>query len=282
MMLTIFDREIEKARQRLLVLAPPQANVPLELETVTYDPDEHRALLGDVQRLRGGVYLRDGAVTAKQLTSDGRHETAEDRDAWHVVVLDDARRVQGCIWYREHASFPAFEDLRACQTPLASRPEWRIPLKVAIHSEVERARREQVRYAEVGGWAVECGSHCVSAALLLVLGTFGLSQTIGGALVIATATVRHSSAKILRRLGGAPLEANGITIPGYYDERYGCEMELLRFDTRRPSAKYAPVVNRLKRELSEVEILSAQTPSMASAFAFNPVGAPRFAAVPAF
>ena len=271
-MLKLFERDIAAVDQRLVVIAPPYASIPGSLQNVTVDPAERELLIQEVQRLRGSIYLRDGALKADDLTPDGRHETREDEKSWHLLVMDEQRRVSGCIWYREHERMPAFHQLRVRDCALAHTDEWRERLQTAVEGEIARARRERIRYAEVGGWAVACGSRCFSAGLLLVLGTYGLSQIAGGALVVATATVRHSSAKILRRLGGSHLEGDGFVVPPYYDPRYDCDMELLRFDTRRPSAKYAGLVELLKGRLANVEVVSSGSPVIqAAAYASVPM-----------
>ena len=129
------------------------------------------------------------------------------------------------------------EDLRVRHTPLARSAEWRDKLWKGVESELKRARSERLRYAEVGGWAVSERSRCTSEGLVLALAGYSLGRICGGCLGITTATVRHCSSSILRRLGGAPLAADGAPVPSYYDSRYGCEMEILRFDSRRPNPK---------------------------------------------
>jgi hypothetical protein len=84
-----------------------------------------------------------------------------------------------------------------------------------------------------------------------------MGRIAGGALGITTATVRHSSSTILRRLGGSHLAAAGQTVPAYFDPRYNCEMELLRFDSRRPSAKYSGCIDLLHRKLANVLVVAA-------------------------
>ena len=256
-MLNLFERGIASVDQRLVVLAPPQAKIPPSLHNVVFAPSEHRHLLDQVQRLRGGIYLRDGALQRNQLTADGRHVTPEDDQSWHLLVTDAFGAVNGCIWYREHKT-PTLQELRVRDCPLASSDRWRRIFRRAIDNEIAQARRESIRYAEVGGWAVECRARCLSAGLFLILGTYALSQQAGGALVIATATVRNSSAKILRRLGGADLQADGHVVPSYYDERYECMMELLRFDTRKPADKYAKIVEALKAQFASVQVFAAR------------------------
>jgi hypothetical protein len=116
-----------------------------------------------------------------------------------------------------------------------------------------------MRFAEVGGWAVSKTARCTSEGLVLALATYSLGRIAGGAVGLTTATVRHASSKILRRLGGSSLEAFGSTVPSYYDARYGCEMELLRFDSRRPMARYAHLIERLKDRLADACVVAGHT-----------------------
>ena len=257
-MLKLFEREINALKRRLVILSPVGATIPESFGNITVDDDEHRHFKHALQRFRGGIYMRDGALRRDQLSADGRHITPEDDHAWHVLLRDNDDQITGCIWYLEHDQSPRFDDLRVRSCPLASQADWKDKLRRAVASEVSRARRERIRYAEVGGWAVACQAQCVSAALLLVLGTYSLSQLAGGALVMATATMRHSSAKILQRLGGSPFEIDGTPIPAYYDDRYECEMELLRFDTRRPASRYADLVNLINRQLIDVSVVASE------------------------
>jgi len=93
--------------------------------------------------------------------------------------------------------------------------------------------------------------------LVLALAAYGLSRKLGGALGITTANVTHASSSILRRLGGAYLEFNGITLPAYFDARYNTMIELLRFDSRKPSAKYLGLIELLRGKLSGVPVFAA-------------------------
>jgi hypothetical protein len=51
--------------------------------------------------------------------------------------------------------------------------------------------------------------------------------------------------------------ADTSPIPAYYDPRYGCNMELLRFDSRRPSPKYAPLIAELTEKLATVRVIAS-------------------------
>ena len=250
------DRTLRSVGQRLTLLAPPDRAVPETFSRCVFDPDRHSGLLENLQRFRGSAYLEDGAVTPDHLTPDGRHETPEDAQAWHLVLTNEVDDIIACAWYREHCSCVHFSRLRLRQCPLAAAPEWRDTLWAAVTDEIARARQDSLHYAELGGWAVAQNSRCTFEPLVLALATYSLARICGGALGITTATTRHASAHILARLGGAPLERDGVVIPPYFDPRYGCTMQILRFDSRAPSPKFAGIVALLAEKLSEVSVIA--------------------------
>jgi hypothetical protein len=256
-MLKLLEREIASVDQHLVVLSPPDRAIPASFKRVTVDTDRHQSVLRQVQRLRGDVYLQDGAITKEQLSHDGRHQTAEDDKSWHLAMLDAERRVTGVMWYREHDK-PTLQQLRTRHCPLADCGTWRDKLHAAVEFDIARARREGIGYAEVGGWAVAPEKRGTTEGLMLALAVYSLSQLTGGALVLTTATARHASAKMLRRIGGSGLESEGTALPSYYDPQYDCEMELLRFDSRRPSAKYARLVEMLKHSVARAEVVDCR------------------------
>lgn len=254
-MLKLLERTVSSLDQRLILLAPT-ADVPEFFQNVEHDPISHRRLVREMQKLRGKIYLDDGALGREQLTADGLHQTDEDQKSWHLLMVDSRRRVTGCAWYMEHPSSVDVNDLRVRHTPLARSTKWRSKLWKGVQSELREARRAQLRYAEVGGWAVSESSRCTSEGLVLALAGYSLGRICGGCLGITTATVRHCSSSILRRLGGAPLSADGAPVPTYFDPRYGCEMEILRFDSRRPNPKFNDLIERLREKMASVSILA--------------------------
>ena len=256
-MLRLLERNIASIERRLVLVAPAGAALPVDFAHVQHDVSRHQDLIEEMQRLRGSIYLQDGAVERHQLTADGLHRTPEDERSWHLLMLNREQKVSSCAWYMEHDGDARFEDLRVRHCALAQTDGWRQRLPKAIEAEVARARHAGLRYAEVGGWAVARGSRCTSEGLLLALAAYSLGRRLGGVLGLTTATVRHSSSTILRRLGGSLLEAGGALVPPYYDPKYKCEMELLRFDSRRPSPKYDGLIDMLGRRLGHVSVISA-------------------------
>jgi hypothetical protein len=255
-MLNLLSRTVETVNSRLVLLSPSNASMPSTFENVDYMPLRHAQLMVDMQRLRGSIYLKDGAVERHQLTIDGRHQTPEDEKSWHLLMVDKRGHVDACVWYMAHNPNVSVDRLRVRHCPLLENAVWRRTLVGAVESELARAKQAGMGYAEVGGWAVAEQSRCTSEGLILALAGYSLGRLLGGALGITTATVRHCSSTILRRLGGTDLQIAGRTVPSYYDPQYKCQMELLRFDSRQPSSKYNALVEMLKRKLTEVLVVS--------------------------
>jgi hypothetical protein len=84
---------------------------------------------------------------------------------------------------------------------------------------------------------------------------------LGGGIGIATATRRHGSSSILRRLGGRPLVIQGTELPSYYDPQYGCEMEILRFDSEEPNPRYEVWINDLSDYLQTSAVMAPDIPA---------------------
>jgi hypothetical protein len=163
------------------------------------------------------------------------------------------------MWYLQHPDPQSVEQLRVRNCPLNEASDWRRSFRTAVESELQRAQRDRLQYVELGGWAVDPSRRHSGEGLLLALAGFSLGRAFGGALGLTTATVRHDSSTILRRLGGTSLGSDGVALPPYYDPRYRCEMELLRFDSRTPNPKYAPVIDLLR---SYLEVAPVMRPSV--------------------
>jgi hypothetical protein len=200
------------------------------------------------------------------LSSDGRHRTDEDDRSWHLLFLNKLNQISSCAWYLPHGDSASFERLRVRHSPLTESSAWRDRVAAAVRSELASAKTQGLAYVEVGGWAVARDSRCKSEGLLLALGAYSLGRKLGGSLGITTATVRHASSHILRRLGGLPLDADGTSIPPYFDPKYDCTMELLRFDSRRPNPKYSSLIERLRDKLTHVPVIATAVSGSAPSY----------------
>src|SRR6476469_4332170 len=185
-MLRLLERNIASIGERLVLLAPPNTDLPEYFRNVTIDSTRRRELVAEMQRLRGSIYLHDGALQSEQLSPDGAHQTPEDQRSWHLLMLDKQQRVSSCVWYLEHENTISPDQLRVKNCPLGRQDGWNTKLSDAVESELSRARNARLRYAEVGGWAVSTRSRCTSEGLLLALGAYSLGRVLGGALGITT------------------------------------------------------------------------------------------------
>ncbi len=260
----------------LLLLAPPAHSGMSGSPDVTKFVDwNHEQLLSKVQRFRGATYLRDGAITEKSLDSEGRHRVDADFRSWHVLMLDEHGDICGCSRYSSYWIGEDFDDLAVGRSALAHSDQWGAKLRAAIELERRKALREDCNFAEVGGWAISESLRGTTEAIRIALATFALGHCLGVCIGVTTATVRHSSANLLRRIGGQRLSVDNTELPKYFDPEYECEMEILRFDSSAPNPKFAPWVDQLTMEMASVPVVASQLSPWVSARK-EPVEAPEF------
>jgi len=120
---------------------------------------------------------------------------------------------------------------------------------------MRRARAERVRFGEVGGWAISPLRRSGWEALRILLATFGLLELLGGCIGFATATTRHGSAQILKKIGLRCLDENGIQFGHYYDPHYACQMEMLAFDSRSANQRFVPWIKEFSSNLVTAAVL---------------------------
>jgi len=204
-----------------------------------------------MQELRGAVYLEEGAIGKDQLIQ-GRHHQACDSGSWHLLVLDQKGEVCGCARYREYLHDINFETLSVSRSAIANCSTWGDVFRSAVNNELALSRRLALPYVELGGWALLEEVRGTTEALRMALATYGLSQLLGGGVGISTATQRNGSASILRRVGGQSLQHREQELPSYHDPSYGCAMEVLRFYSWAPNARYADWTSDVKSDLCNI------------------------------
>ena len=148
---------------------------------------------------------------------------------------------------------------------LASCPQWGPTLKRAVESEIALAKTRRLSFVEVGGWAVAEHVRNTAEPLRLGLVAYSLGRLMGGAVGLCTATRRHCSSSILRRIGGSCLEHEGTVIPTYYDPRYACEMDILRFHSWSPNPRYELWIEEIRKSLQRLTIVQNSGRGLASA-----------------
>ena len=198
-----------------------------------------------MQRFRGSIYLSDGAIQGSDLSFDGRHKVSIDEESWHVLSLDPQGRVVACLRYLDESQRSAFNNLWVKHAAISRCPKFGASFRAAVEERMQRTRRQGLRFGEVGGWAVAQSHRWTVEPLRIILATYGLLELLGGCSGVATATFRHSSAVILRRIGLSSFVAGEGEVPPYYDPAYRCEMQVLQFDSRQPAEKYRNSVAEL-------------------------------------
>jgi hypothetical protein len=177
-----------------------------------------------------------------------------DEESWHLLLVRGAG-VIGCARYLVHSNTVPFENLTFRHGPLARDRSWGHKVRHAFESDLRMARAEGMAYVELGGWALAEEWRGTMAALKILLASYAWAKLMGGCLCACTATARHSSSAILRRIGGCSFEWRGEELPPYDDPAYGCEMQLLRFDSRYPNPRFFPLVGQVETELAKSRVI---------------------------
>ncbi len=193
--------------------------------------------------------MREYFPVADGLTPDGRHYQPADAESWHVLLEDERGRVRGCARYRPITA--GFSQLGARDCALAKSKTFGHLLEREVENHIRRARAANLQYGEAGGWVLAPEIRGSTAAINIALMTFALADQLGGGMGLTTATTRHYSAAMLRRLGGDRLGG----LPAYYDPKYGCIIEILAFDMKALAPQFAPKLEFFKSILSTMPII---------------------------
>ena len=171
------------------------------------------------------------------------------------MTLRSDGTVCACLRYLEQTYSRNFDDLWVRNAALMRSFVWAPRLKKAVEAEMEHARDAHIAFGEVGGWAISPDRRLTMEPLRTILATYGLLELLGSCAGIATATRRHDSAPILRKIGLAPLVVDGTEVPSYFDPKYRCEMEVLRFDSRFPNPKFRSWIDELSSFLALAPVI---------------------------
>ena len=237
---------------RFQLLAPQNSHSHSTYTRSKVNEQLHHQYLQSAQRLRGSVYLKDGAIQACELADDGRFRMRGDEQSWHLLLIDENRNTIGCARYLVHPATVSFDRLRISQSTLAKDKFWGPQVRAAVEADLATARAQRFSYLEIGGWALAEEWRGTRAALEILVASYALGHLWGGCLASCTATIRHGSSSMLRRIGGSSLAIAGRDLPSYEDPQYGCKMELLRFDCRTPAPRFVPLISQLKTQLSDL------------------------------
>ena len=189
---------------------------------------------------------------------------AADRHSFHLLVMGGEGRVLGCCRFYPHQPDVRFEDLAVARSTLARDPIMGPTLRKAVKRHIQSAADRGFLYVEVGGWALDTSIRHSTEAVRIARLNFSLGLALGGAVGICTATQRNHSAIILRRIGGRPLALGNESLPSYFDERYGCEIEVMTFDSDLVPERHALHIEELQENLKRTAVVCSQGTGSAS------------------
>jgi len=141
----------DQIHDELVLLAPAWSHIPESFTRRCVDRDKHARWLSAAQRVRGGVYLADGAVQASDLTADGRHVQPSDYASWHLLAVAANGDVQGCARYRHLTGKVGFDDLMVRESSLARCEQWGPSLRAAVEAEIVQALHSPVPALSLDG-----------------------------------------------------------------------------------------------------------------------------------
>src|SRR5580704_370825 len=103
------------------------------------DRTSYDRLLANAQRLRGKIYVRDGAISPALLTDDGRHRQEADRESWHLLIVNEDSSVKGCVRYCVHSNNFVFSDLEVSRSSVFVSKSMEPTVRRAIQRDIDQA-----------------------------------------------------------------------------------------------------------------------------------------------
>jgi hypothetical protein len=246
-----------------VLLAPGQGAKP-SIGRIVNNAEQHGHLLADTQKLRAAIYLGDGAIKEDQVHASGRYIEPSDDISWHLLTVDQRGRVTAGIRYLAHRPNTSYFELDIAGAMSHLPSSFTQQVQRSVEAELAKAESIGFKYVELGAWVVGPDLRCSTVAIRMIMMIYALSQSLGGAIALSTATTRHSSAAILRRTGGKPLALAGFEVPPYYDSHYDCEMEILCFDSRFPNPRFSGWISEFREALSQVPVIAPSSVDQAN------------------
>jgi hypothetical protein len=244
---------------RFIVLAPRDAFVPRTFRNRWCDSEIHEQILADMQRMRGRIAVCEGAGRESDLDSQGRHHMHGDEKSWHLIRMGANGDVLGCARILVHSESTTFSSLRLASSAVAKDPQWARQLRWSVETDIAIARKKQWTLLEPGGWVLDERLRGTSEATSIALSAIAWSQMFGECLAFITATVKHGSSSMMRRLGCDSIYFSGNAIPRYYEPGYQSDMELLKIQTRTLNPKFDSMLAPLRHLLSAATVLQPES-----------------------
>ena len=242
----------------LTAIAPSTETIPEGFNTIV-----HQGLYGDlideIQRFRGLIYARDGAIPDGTLDEQGRHYSDYDYEAWHLVLRDRRQALWGVIRVGVYLHKPRttlLEELQLHTFLSRLSPEVKAPLVAAVEAFIYNSRPLSPVFFEPGGWAIAEDGRKGTLGPVLVASLWALGRALGGGTGLAAATKRHQSADILKKMGGFEIFIEGSPVEPFYDYYHDCLMELVGFDSTSLNPRLAGTVAHIEEYIRSLPIIT--------------------------
>jgi hypothetical protein len=241
----------------LTVVAPSVAHVPEWLSNALVNDAMYQNMIDEIQRFRGNVYVHDKAIPASSLDKEGRHYSDYDYQAWHIIFRDRREDLCGAIRVGlVSCTDTDVEDLQVLRFLAKMPDDQRTPLEAAVRGFLGNCRLLQPSICEPGAWAVAEDVRKGRLAPVLAASIWSLLRVVGGASGVATATTRHGSADILKKMGGFDLILNGVPLVPFYDSYHACYMELVGFDSSYLNPRLEATVTEVQEYMGLLPIIT--------------------------
>lgn len=238
----------------LSLIAPHAGALPIIAPTLT--AGEYEQTIADIQRFRGRIYVQDEAIPASALDGSGRHYNKLDYSSYHIVARTHEGAITGVMRVPLYVSGAAVWFMQLYHVLERMEPGPKALYSSAIQQFIDQSATTYPFIVEPGGWAVDRQISEKLTGTTLVAATWAFCQLIGGAVAVATATVKHNSAALLKMMGGINC-LEGTSNARFYDPFHRCELEIVYFRSDRVNPRFAAMVEEIKGQWQKREAMAA-------------------------
>lgn len=229
-------------------------------KNVVQDKERWQQLLNEACRLRGRIYLADGAIESTDLDPNGALVLPLDHRSWHLLAVRADGAVKAALRLtmaplsdRERAGrlVHVEESLGRTGMPLA----YRLAAEKFLSEAELTWGKQRPDWFTTSGWAADPSAG--ASGVMLALATWAWTRLSSCACSLAVATERHGAIRQLVKCGASPLFPKDQP-PLYFDAAYGCHVGLVGGRVYREADSFSPKVERLAATLSESEVVVGQ------------------------
>ncbi len=247
-------------KYHFVIIEPEISEYKPDAFSMTRDSDLRYDFMFELFKMRGSVYLQDGAISEENLDKFGKYVSPHDKYSWQVLLLDSSKKPHGGLRIR----FWDFENIRAhfMQTHAKELIDRMDCDNQKVYQEsIIRFLDEEMRtkfFGEVAGLVITDYEKNSPAALLLVAFCFAFGEFVGGFNALVSATERHYSNRIMRKIGGhrIPHKETKEYLNTFFDSKYNCNMEYIVFESACPAALIQDLCKKIQEKLKTTLVLA--------------------------